>query len=244
MSGFGVSAARLGLPDTGLISFSEMLDQVRNITAVVNVPVIADADTGYGNAINVKRTVSAYDAAGAACVMIEDQVAPKRCGHTKGKQVVDRNIAARRIQAAVDARDKGRGILIMARTDSLATHGIDEAIQRARIFREIGADITFVEAPKSKDQMKRICDEVEGPKMTNQLEGGFTPLLQLSELESLGYAIAAYPFALLMSSIAAMNDALQKIKLGVIPDPAMTFEELKSVLGFDEYYRDEERYSN
>lgn len=244
MSGFGVSADRLGLPDTGLISFGEMLDQARNIRSAVSVPVIADGDTGYGNALNVKRTIQQYSYAGLACVMIEDQVAPKRCGHTQGKQVVDLHTACHRIEAAVDAREESDGILIMARTDALASFGIDEAIKRARAFRKIGADLTFVEAPQSVEQMKRICDEIDGPKMANQLEGGLTPLLPPAQLAELGFAIAAYPFTLLMAAITSMQDALAQMKLGVIPPAKMTFAELKTILGFDDYYQTESKYAD
>ncbi len=144
MSGFAVSAARLGAPDTGLISYGEMLDQGRNICASVDIPVLGDADTGYGNALNVKRTVAGYAQVGFACLMIEDQVAPKRCGHTRGKQVVDRNEALTRIRAALDARQEGHDILILARTDARGTHGLDEALWRAQAFADLGADMVFV----------------------------------------------------------------------------------------------------
>ena len=150
MSGFAVSAARLGAPDTGLISYGEMLDQGRNICASVDIPVLGDADTGYGNPINVKRTVNGYAQVGFACLMIEDQVAPKRCGHTRGKQVVERAEALTRIRAAVDARKEGRDILILARTDARATHGLEEALWRAQAFADLGADIVFVEAPRDE----------------------------------------------------------------------------------------------
>ena len=158
MSGFTVAASRIGMPDTGLISYAEMLDQGTNICSAVSIPVIGDGDTGYGNALNVQRTVRGYERAGFACVMIEDQVAPKRCGHTRGKQTVDRDEAYARVQAAVDAREAGADILIMARTDANATEGFDEALERARIFTEIGVDITFLEAPLHEEQMRAYCD--------------------------------------------------------------------------------------
>ena len=243
VSGFGISAARLGLPDTGLVSFGEMLDQVRNISSAISIPMLVDGDTGYGNALNVRRTVQAYAGLGAACVMIEDQVAPKRCGHTRGKKVVDRETAFRRIQAAVDAREEGRDVLIMGRTDSLESLGMEEAIARAQGYRDIGADITFVEAPKSIDALKRICDEIDGPKMANMLEGGQTPMLSPAELEQLGFSIASYPFTLLMRSIKTMQEALAQMRTGKIPEAVMTFDELKTVVGFDRYYEDEQRYS-
>ncbi|SFU06525.1 2-Methylisocitrate lyase, PEP mutase family [Pseudovibrio denitrificans] len=242
MSGFGVSASRLGQPDAGLISYAEMVDQARNIASATSIPVIGDGDTGYGNALNVKRTVKGYASAGMACVMIEDQVAPKRCGHTKGKHVVERDEAFMRIRAAVDAKNEGADILILARTDARAEHGLDEAIARAKTFREIGADMTFVEAPRTVEEMKRYCDEVEGPKMANMLEGGLTPFLQPAELQELGYAISTYPFTGLMAMIKAQQDALSQMKQGIFPEPAMSFEDLQKAVGFDAYYEAEERY--
>ena len=202
MSGFAVSAARIGLPDTGLISYGEMLDQGRNICGAVGIPVIGDGDTGYGNAINVKRTVAGYARAGFACVMIEDQRAPKRCGHTRGKEVVDRAEAVTRIRAAVDAREEGAQILVMARTDARATHGLDEALWRARAFEDAGADLLFVEAPRDEREMERVCAASALPQMANLVEGGDTPLLAPAALEALGYRIAAYPLTLLSAATA------------------------------------------
>jgi 2-methylisocitrate lyase-like PEP mutase family enzyme len=194
MSGFCVSSTRLGMPDTGLISFSEMVDQVRNICNSTSIPIIFDGDTGYGNSVNVFRTVRGYADAGAAGVMIEDQKWPKKCGHTKGKDVVDLDEAKSRIKAAVDARNYGdNDILIMARTDAIATRGLDDAINRMKIFSEIGADILFIEAVKSKDDMKRIIKEVPGHHMINLIEDGDTPLLEINELEQIGYKIAVMP---------------------------------------------------
>lgn len=243
MSGFAVAGARLGLPDTGLISFAEMVDQLRNITACVSIPVIGDGDTGYGNALNVRRTVQSYAQAGAACVMIEDQIAPKRCGHTKGKQVVPRDQAFARIRAAVDARNEGLDILILARTDARQDHGLDEAIERAQEFRKIGADITFVEAPHNRAEMEQICTRVDGPCMANLVEGGLTPMLSHADLQDIGYAIAIYPLAGLSASIAAINSVLGGIRDGgKLPDPELSFADLRRIVGFDDYYTDEERY--
>jgi 2-methylisocitrate lyase-like PEP mutase family enzyme len=243
MSGFAVSAARLGLPDTGLISYGEMLDQGRNICAAVSIPVIGDADTGYGNAMNVKRTVRGYARAGFACAMIEDQRAPKRCGHTRGKQVVGRAEALARVRAAVDAREQGADILVMARTDARATEGLDEALWRARAFADAGADILFVEAPASREEMKRICAEVDAPQMANMVEGGDTPLLPPAELEALGYRIAAYPLTLLNGAIVAMQDALAALARGETPAGLLTFGALREIVGFDAYDREQAGYA-
>lgn len=242
MSGFAVSAVRLGLPDTGLISYAEMLDQGRAICDAVSIPVFGDGDTGFGNPINVKRTVRGYARAGFACVMIEDQVAPKRCGHTHGKAVVGRDEALMRVQAAVDAREGGADILIMARTDARSTEGLDEAIHRCRQFREIGADLTFLEAPESEDEMRRYCTEVGGPKMANMIEFGRTPLLPPAQLATIGYRIAVYPLTLLNVSILAMREALVAIQQGASPTRLLNFEQLTSSVGFPDYYAEEARY--
>ncbi len=241
MSGFAVSAARLGLPDAGLISYGEMLEQGRSICQAVKIPVFGDGDTGFGNAVNVKRTVQGYAQAGFACIMIEDQVSPKRCGHTRGKAVVDRDEALMRIKAAVDARDAGADILIMARTDA-RIHSLDEAITRCRLFREIGADISFLEAPETVEEMRRYCAEVEGPKMANLIEHGKTPVLPAPELEAMGYKIAVYPLTLLSVAIHAMREALASLKKGEPPAGMLNFEELKAAVGFPEYYAEEDRY--
>jgi 2-methylisocitrate lyase-like PEP mutase family enzyme len=242
MSGFAVSAARLGMPDTGLISYGELVDQGQNICRAVSIPVIGDGDTGFGSAQNVKRTVEGYARAGFACIMLEDQVAPKRCGHTEGKAVVGRDEALMRIRAAVDARDNGADILIMARTDARACVDLDEAIARCRAFREIGADITFLEAPLGEEEMRRYCASVDGPKMANLIEGGKTPLLDAAILQSIGYTIAVYPLTMLNVSIAAMRAALRELHGGSRASTAMDFEALKTAVGFPEYYAEEARY--
>ncbi len=235
MSGFAVSAARLALPDTGLISYGEMLDQGRNICSAVSIPVIGDADTGYGNVLNVQRTVAGYARAGFACAMIEDQVAPKRCGHTAGKQVVARDEALSRIRAAVAALEEGADILIMARTDARATHGLDEALWRAKAFADQGVDLVFCEAPRSEAEMERICSEVPSHQMANLVEGGDTPLLSPSRLEKIGYKIAAYPLTLLSAAARAMTEALACLERGVPADRLLEFSELRELVGFDAY---------
>jgi 2-methylisocitrate lyase-like PEP mutase family enzyme len=243
MGGFAVSAARLGAPDTGLISYAEMVDQGRNICAAVDFPVIGDGDTGYGNAVNVQRTVQGYAQAGFACVMIEDQVAPKKCGHTQGKQIVSRDEAFSRIQAAVDARNNGADILIMARTDANATDGMDEAIARAQTFAEIGADITFLEAPTDEDEMRRYCSEVPGPKMANMVEGGDTPFLPPTELEAIGYTVIIYPISLMLAGMKVMEDALKTMTGGSHPEGLSEFSHLRDVVGFPAYYDAEKKYA-
>ena len=243
MSGFAASAARLGAPDLGLMSYGEVLDQARNVTEASSIPVIVDGDTGYGNAMNVYRTVSGFARAGCAGVLIEDQLSPKRCGHTPGKDVVSREEAFDRIQAAVDASREDTDIVIMGRTDANHTHGLSEAIHRGQRYHELGAEIIFVEAPKSIDEMRTLCREVPGCKLANIVEGGLTPDLPMSELEEIGYQMAVYPLTLLAASMEAMKLALDHIKNDSRQDAGlMDFSELRNRIGFDEYYEASSRY--
>ncbi len=248
MSGFAVSASRLGEPDLGLISYAEMADQLRNICAATSIPVIGDGDTGYGNALNVERTVKGFWAAGAGAVMIEDQVAPKRCGHTKGKLVVDRAEAMDRIKAAVHARNEirknGGDIMILARTDARAMHGLDEALWRAAAFSDIGADILFVEAPQSEAEMARLTKSVPGIHMANMVEGGATPIPPIGRLHELGYRLAIYPLTLMSTAMRAVASGLAEMKAGRHPAGAvMDFADLRREIGFDAYYEAEQRYA-
>jgi 2-methylisocitrate lyase-like PEP mutase family enzyme len=242
MSGFGVAASRLGLPDTGLISYGELVDQGRAICNAVRIPVLGDGDTGFGNPLNIKRTVRGYREAGFACIMIEDQVMPKRCGHTSGKKVVSRDEALLRIRSAVDARNEGADILIMARTDARAGHGLDEALARCRSFVDAGADITFLEAPQSEAEMRAYCEGVPGPKMANLLEQGRTPILPLPQLEQMGFKIAVYPLTLLNASIGAMRQALECLRQGRPVEGLMDFEVLQRIVGFEAYDKELNRY--
>ena len=243
MSGFAVSASRLAQPDTGLISYAEMLDQGRNICAAVSIPVIGDADTGYGNALNVRRTFEGYAAAGFASAMIEDQVSPKRCGHTLGKQVVERDEALARVRAAVDAREAGADLLVLARTDARASHGLDEALWRARAFEDLGADFVFVEAPTSEQEMEAICAATRIPNLANMVEEGITPILPPARLEALGYRLAAYPLTLLSAAARAMEEALSALAEGQPVERRLSFGELRERVGFDAYEALAARYA-
>jgi len=242
MSGFAVSAARAALPDTGLVSYGEMLDAGREICAAVSLPVIGDADTGYGNPLNVKRTVHGYARAGFAAVMIEDQRWPKRCGHTRGKEVVARDEAVARIRAAAHARDEGAGILVLARTDARGPEGLDEALWRMAAFADAGADILFLEAPRSEEEMRRFCREARAPAMANLVEGGDTPILPPARLEEIGYKIAAHPLTLLSAATRAMQGALEALGRGEPCPDLVPFDELRRLVGFDAYDRDLARY--
>lgn len=245
MSGFAASASRIGEPDLGLMSYSEVLDQARNICDAVSLPVIGDGDTGYGNAMNVKRTVSGFAKAGCAAVMIEDQVAPKRCGHTPGKEVVGRDEAFDRIKAAVDARAEGADILILARTDARHQHGLTEAIDRAQKFHDLGADILFVEAPKTEAEMRTVCGSLPGSKMANIVEGGETPDLPHAVLHDIGYNIAAYPLTLMAAAMKAMVQTLGVMKQdGNRQGAIMDFMDLRKRIGFDAYYEASDAYTS
>ena len=243
MSGFAVSSTKLGMPDTGLISFSEMAEQVRNICNVTSIPIIFDGDTGYGNAVNVYRTVRGFADAGAAAIMIEDQKWPKKCGHTKGKDVVEVDEANSRIKAAVDAsKMNNKDILVMARTDAIATRGLDDAIKRMQKFSELGADILFVEAIKSKEDMKRVIKEVPGHHMINLIEDGETPLLEMNELEDMGFKIAVFPLTLMSASVKIMQESLKNMKNKTYNTNVSKFSDLRDIVGFNEYYEIEDKY--
>lgn len=244
MSGFAVSASHLAGPDTGLMSLGEMLDRGREICAATSIPMVGDGDTGFGNAVSVRRTVQGYARAGFACVMIEDQVSPKRCGHTQGKQVVSRKDAEVRLQAALDARDEGADILIMARTDARGPLGLDEAVERAQRFAAMGADITFLEAPENEEEMVVYCDGVPGPKMANMIEHGKTPILPPQRLEEIGYRIAVYPLTQLSAAIRVMRDSLVQIRDSGEADNVLDFAELTETVGFPDYHRLADRYSD
>lgn len=243
MSGFSVAAARAGLPDTGLLTVTEMLDQGRSICEAVQIPVIGDGDTGHGNAANVRRTVQQFARAGFAGIMLEDQLAPKRCGHTGVKEVVGREEALDRIRAAVSARAEGSDLVIVARTDArsalASSHGeaaaLDEALWRLNAFAELGAEVLFLEAPRSEAELNRFCLEVPGWRMANMLEGGITPLLSPAALGEMGIRLVAYPLTLLSTAAAAMQDALAELAAGRTPARMLEFAALRELVGFDQY---------
>ncbi len=208
MTGAGVAASGFGLPDIGLVTATEMADRVAMITeALGDIPLIADADTGYGAPMNVVRTVRAYDAAGVAAIQLEDQVFPKRCGHLPDKQVVDTAVFEQTLAAALDARSDDH-LLVVARTDARAPLGLDAAIERANRYAQAGADIIFVEAPQDTDEIERIAREVDAPLLINLVLGGMTPLQSASRLQELGYAIAIHPSNLLAQATFGMLQSL------------------------------------
>ena len=237
MSGYCASASLLGMPDLGLITGNEMADQLRRIGAATTIPVIADGDTGFGGPLNVVRTVRDYIAANAAAIQIEDQLSPKRCGHMEDKQVVQTSEMIERLHAAVEARGED-SLVIIARTDARATHGLDEAIRRAERYSAAGADVLFLEAPRSLEEMRLIREALPGAKlMANMVEGGKTPYCTADELQSMGFAIAIYPATLLFAATHAIEAALREIRsTGRINATALaTFPQFNAVMGLDEY---------
>jgi 2-methylisocitrate lyase-like PEP mutase family enzyme len=230
MTGFGTAAGRLGRPDVGLLTMDEMVDNAHRIVEAVDIPVIADADTGYGNPINVIRTVREFERAGVAAVHIEDQVAPKKCGHMEGKQVVAAREMAQKIRAAVDAR-RSSDFLIIARTDAAAVEGLDAAIERGHIYREAGADLLFIEAPRSEREIAAVAEAFKGvPLLFNYAEGGKTPAVELRRLAELGFAVVIFPISTLLAATGAMRQVLARIRADGTPRDVL--DELPSFSGF------------
>jgi len=211
MTGFGVVASHLGLPDAGLASYTEMVGRVQQIAAGTKTAVIADGDTGYGGLLNVDFTVRGYEAAGAQAIQIEDQEFPKKCGHTPGRRVVLLADAANRIKVATEARSS-RDFLVIARTDARTSLGLDEALRRGEAFLKAGADILFIESPESEEEMARIGRTFDVPLVANMVEGGRTPVLDKNELEGLGFKIAIFPTSGLLAAGAAMRSIYQEIR--------------------------------
>lgn len=245
MTGYGASADLLGLPDYGFLTMTEMANHASRMASAVNIPVIADGDTGYGNALNVRRTIAEYEKAGVAAIHLEDQVMPKRCGHMEGKQVIEALEFAKKIEAAVDARTDP-DFVIIARTDARAVFGLDEAIRRAKMALAAGADMIFVEAPQSVDELKRVADEIDAPLMANMIEHGKTPLLSAQELEQMGYTLVIYPLATLYMAARAVQEAAAELKArgttaGLV-NRMLAFHEFNALVGLGELQKLEQKY--
>lgn len=246
MTGYGAVASALGAPDAGLATFSEMLERVRCIAGAISVPFIADGDTGYGGLLNVERTVRGYEAAGAAGIQIEDQEFPKKCGHTEGRRVIPAEDAARKVAVAVAAR-ASRDFLIVARTDARTSHGIEEAIRRAHLFVEAGADVIFVESPESVDELRLVAERLQGvPLLANMVEGGRTPFLSASELGAMGFKIALYPGSGFLAAAAALSAQYSFLRhagtTAGTPVPMMPFAEMNRLMGFPRVWDFERRW--
>jgi 2-methylisocitrate lyase-like PEP mutase family enzyme len=247
MTGFGTSAALIGRPDVGLLTMTEMAASAGRIADCVDIPVIADADTGYGNPLNVIRTVGAYEAAGVAGIHIEDQVAPKKCGHMEGKLVIGAREMAAKVRAAVEARAQPEFVII-ARTDARAVEGLEQALERARLYREAGADALFIEALVSEAEVEEAARAFPGvPLLFNWTEGGKTPPVSLARLTELGYRIVIFPISTLLAATAAMRAILREIAVSGTPAAALadlpTFGEFVDFIGLPQVREAERRYA-
>jgi 2-methylisocitrate lyase-like PEP mutase family enzyme len=245
MTGFGTSASRLGLPDLGYAGLAEMADHARNLAAAVSIPLIADADTGYGNALGVRRTVQAYEAAGVAALHIEDQVAPKRCGHLSGHQIVPLAEFAGKIRAAVEAR-RDPDLLIIARTDAISAIGFDEALRRGEAATRAGADVLFIEAPRDEAQVERVAAAFDTPLLYNYASGGRSPLLPFPRLRALGFSIIILPVDTLLVATKAMASYLAQVRarddVGTLGEVGMPFMEFNALIGAGEQMTLADRY--
>ena len=245
MTGFGTTASLAGRPDVGLLTGTEMVDNARRIAAAVDVPVIADADTGYGNAINVVRTVQAYEQAGVAGLHLEDQVMPKKCGHMSGKAVIPADEMVGKIRAAVAAR-RDPDFLLIARTDAAAVEGLSAAIDRARAYADAGADVLFVEAPTSEDDIARVAEELRGvaPLVFNWAEGGRTPPIPLARIAELGFALVLFPIGTLLAATAGIRRLLASLRDDGVPavDDLPTFDGFTDLIGLPEIRELEARF--
>ena len=246
ISGYSVSAARLGEPDFGFLTQTEMADAARSVCRVSQAPVIVDADTGYGNALNVMRTVRDLQEAGAAGVFLEDQVWPKKCGHMAGKRVVETAEHAAKIRAAVEARGE-RDLFVVARTDARQPLGLEAAIERSLAYKEAGADALFVEAPQSIEELERVAAALPPPLVANMIEHGVTPHLSRDELRELGYALIVCPLAGLFAAARAVQDVLVELRdqgtTATVVDRVMAFEEFNELVGLAARYEDEARFA-
>ena len=246
MTGYGVSASRLGLPDMGFAGLGDMADQARNMAGAVSIPLIADADTGYGNALNVRRTVALYESAGVAGLHLEDQQMPKRCGHLAGKIVVSAEEFAAKIRAAVEARTD-RDFVIIARTDAIAVNGLDDALRRAEAAVKAGADMLFVEAPTTEEQIERVARAFDTPLLFNYAPGGRSPLPPFARLRELGYAVILLPVDTLFVAARAIQSFLRELKEGdaalPLADRYIPFQEFNELIGVPEQVTLGQHYS-
>ena len=247
MTGYGVVASSFGLPDAGLASYTEMVDRVKTIAAGTLTPLIADGDTGYGGLLNVQRTVHGYEQAGAVAIQLEDQKIPKKCGHTPNRRVIPVDDMVAKIRVAVAARES-ENFLVIARTDARTQYGLAEAIGRGQAFAKAGADVVFVEAPESVDEMIEICREIDGPLMANMVNGGKTPLLSAEELKDLGYQIVIFPGTALLAAGSAVQSVYQHLKATGssrgLPTPLYDFEEFSRLMGFEEVWAFEKKWTD
>lgn len=245
-SGFGLSATTLGLPDLGFLDRTANIDRVREIVRACDAPVVADMDTGYGSALNVRKTVSDAIDAGAGGVIIEDQEWPKRCGHMDEKRVVGEEEARTRIRAAADARDEaGSDLVIVGRTDAREPHGMDAAVERGHALEDAGADVIFVEAPESREELERAATAFDAPTFANMIEGGKTPYMSYDELDALGFDVVVYPLSSLLAYTRAVRDTYAALSEEgeTTSVEKVSFDDFDALIGAEEYRDREERYA-
>ena len=244
-TGYGTSAALLGMPDYGFIGSTETIENARRICKSVSVPVIVDADTGYGNPLSVWKLVNELEAVGATGIFLEDQKWPKRCGHMSGKEVIAKEEYSEKLRAAVDAR-KSNDFVIVARTDARATEGLDDAIERGLLYKDIGADAIFVEAPKSVDEMKKIGKSIKAPLVANMIEGGATPLLSSSELHKMGFNLILYPLSVLYANTFATMQILKELRksgtTAKLKDKLVNFDQFNEIVELSKFKKMEDKY--
>jgi 2,3-dimethylmalate lyase len=245
-TGYGTSASLLALPDFGFLSITETVENARRITRAVDLPLIVDVDTGYGNPLTVSKLVNDLQRIGASGIFLEDQVWPKRCGHMMGKEVIPSQEYIQKLRSAIDAKTKDSDFIIVARTDAMAPLGIDEAIKRGKLYSEIGADIVFVEAPSSIEDMKKIADQIDAPLVANMIEEGITPNLTSTDLLEMGYKIALFPLSGLFSSAFAIFETFKTLKetgtTKTLKDKMMKFKEFNRLVSLDKYMTMENKY--
>jgi carboxyvinyl-carboxyphosphonate phosphorylmutase len=244
-TGYGTSASLLGMPDYGFIGSTETVENARRICKAVSVPVIVDADTGYGNPLSVWKIVNELENAGASGIFLEDQKWPKRCGHMSGKEVIAREEYAEKLRAALDAR-KSREFVVVARTDARASEGLDSAIKRGLLYKEIGADAIFVEAPKSVEEMKKIGKAIDAPLVANMIEGGATPLLSSSQLHKLGFNLILYPLSVLYANTFATLQILKELKkngtTSKFRNNLVNFDQFNEIVELSKFKKMEHKY--
>lgn len=243
MTGYGQSASKLGAPDVGLMTMSEMAERAKDMCAAVSIPVVCDGDTGFGNVVNLVRTVREYERAGAAAIQLEDQTMPKKCGHMLGRQVVDAEEMVNKLRAAAAAR-RDPNFLIIARTDARTNHGIDEAIRRARLYEQAGADVIFVESLESIEEMRMVNQAVSKPTIANMVEGGRTPYLTAQELQDLGYRLVVFPVSTLYAAMQSVLSVLGELKstgtVELSPGKMVNFTQFNELIGLPQERRLEE----
>lgn len=247
MTGYGTVASHLGLPDAGLATYTDMVSRAAQMARITAAPLIADGDTGYGGLLNVQHTVRGYEQAGVAAIQIEDQEIPKKCGHTPGRRVIPAEDMTAKIRVAAESRDSA-DFLIVARTDARTTHGLDEALRRADAYAAAGADILFIEAPESEEEMARICTSLDKPVLANMVEGGQTPVLPGDRLAELGFALAIYP----VTGFLAAADVMQRVYAQIVgtgssigaDQPLAAFSAFSRLMGFEAVWAFDRRHAD